>query len=192
MIAFALPSAQLKRATSRMARKQTLPAPEDGTHVPAPEALPCKSQSPSCSSATSCRWRASFACILATPRLFRGTPTRHPIGKSCVAVVRRRGGTHWRAPRTSLTRATLTMHAATPGLLAHRPTGLPISEPVGAIVRVSGGCWGNRHHGHRGWRHDRHDRLRASEVMNPAAPSLFVCSPCTLHTRCTIEWVNRP
>jgi len=173
-----------------MAKRQTLPAPEDGTHVPAPEALPNQS----CSSATSCRRRASFSSILAAPCLFRSTPTRHPISKSCVAIVRRRSGTNWRASWTSLTGATLAMHAATPSLLAHRPTGLPISESIGAIVRVSGGGWDNGNHRHRGWyyRLHWHDRLWASEMMNPTAPSLFVCPPCTLHTGCTIEWVNRP
>jgi len=171
--------------------RDDLLAPEDGTHVPMPQTSPCTPLRPSSSSAPSRCWWAALSSILATPSLLRGTPSGHPVGVSCVAIIRRRGGTDRRAS-TTLARASLAVHTTTPSLLAHRPSGLPVRESIGAIVRVSRPRWSNRHW----WRHYRlhwrQDRLWASEMMHPAAPSLLVCRPSVWAVYCTIERVNWP
>merc|ERR1719445_1199913 len=105
--------------------RDDLLAPEDGTHVPAPQTSPCTPICPSSSSAPSRCWWAALSSILATPSLLRGTPAGHPVGVSCVAVIRRRGGTDRRAS-TTLAGASLAVHTTTPSLLAHRPSGLPV------------------------------------------------------------------
>jgi len=171
--------------------RDDLLAPEDGTHVPAPQTSPCTPNCPSSSSAPSRCWWAALSSVLATPSLLRGTPSGHPVGVSCVAVIWRRGGTDWRAS-TALTGASLAMHTTAPSLLAYRPASLPIRESVGAVVRIGGSRWGYRHRWRRYRLHWRQDRLRASEMMHPATPSLLVSCPSIHGIHCAVEGVHWP
>jgi len=141
--------------------------------------------------APNCR-RAALASILATPRLLGNRPAGHPIGKSRVAIVGRRGGAHW-CTSTSLVGAAFSMDPATPLFLAHRPPCLPIGEAICAIVWISGSCRQDRLH-RRQDRHDRHDRRGcwgAATVMDSTAPCLLVCCPGVLRIDSTIEGIHR-
>jgi len=149
------------------------------------------------SSATSSCWRASLASILAAPILLWRTPSCHPVGKACIAIVRGSDGCDRRATG-SLPWAALPMHPAAPLLLAHRPSHHPVGEAVGAIVWVSRRSWRDGHHRWRR-RHDRprnwSDWLRASDMVDPAAPRALVCLPHGWRVHCAIEgidWTARP
>jgi len=140
------------------------------------------------STASSCGW-AALASIPAAPILLWRTPSRHPVGKACVAIVGSAGSTDRRAPN-ALSWAPLSVHPAAPLLLAHRPSYHPIGEAVSAIVWVGRGAW---HDGHRHWHwlwHRRGDWLRASHVVDPAAPRPFVCFPHVRRVHRAIEGVN--
>jgi len=148
------------------------------------------SGSPHSGAAPSCRG-AAFACVVAAPVLLWCRPTCHPVGKSGVAVVRRRGGADGRTS-TSLIGATLAMDSAAPLFLAHRPACLPIGESICAIVWV---CWCNWQNWHGRWlnRHGRwnHWHVRASTMMNAAAPRPLIRLPSALCIHCTVEGINR-
>ena len=139
------------------------------------------------SAAASCWW-ATLASVLAAPLLLWRTPSRHPIGEACVAIVGSAGSTD-RSASSTLARAALSMHPAAPFFLAHRPSHHPIGEAVSAIVWVGRRSYRYRHwcwHWH--WR--RGDWLRASNVVDPAAPRPFVCFPHVRRVHRAIEGVN--
>jgi len=170
-------------------------SPEDGAQAPAP--LACTAHRASLtalSSTTSSSWRATLASIPAAPILLWRTPSRHPVGKACVAIVGSAGDAHRRTP-DALSWAPLSMHPAAPLLLAHRPSHHPIGEAVSAIVWVGRRTW---HDGDRHWYwywHRWGDWLRASNMVDPAAPRSFVCFPHVWRVHRTIErvdWTDRP
>jgi len=131
-----------------------------------------KHSSNSCSStSTGCR-RATLALVRATPCLLCNRPTCHPVGESCIAIIwfRRR-----HAP-TALVGATLAVHSAAPLFLRHTPACLPVREAISAIVGICRGrwlCW------------------LAADVVDPAAPRLFVRRPHRVLPNCAIERVDR-
>lgn len=149
----------------------------------------CSSSLVGLSSTTSSCWRATLASIRAAPLLLGNTPTSHPVGESCIAIVWSSGGDNGSATGC-LPRATLSMHPATPFLLANRPSHDPIGEAVSTIVWVGRGGWYDGH-----WHQHRGDWLRASHVVDPAAPRLLICFPHVWRVHCTIErinWTDRP
>jgi len=144
------------------------------------------------SAASSSRW-AALACIVAAPILLWCTPPSHPVGETSIAIIRRRGGADGRTS-TSLIGAALAMNAAAPLFLSHTPSRLPIGESICAVVWVCRCNWLDRHgrwlnrHGH--W-HGQWCHIRASSMVNPAAPLTLVCLPCALCIHCTIEGIHR-
>merc|ERR1719190_260810 len=106
-------------------------------HCASTQAVP---RMPKCSRhlsrATSIRWWAALACVLATPLLLRHAPSSHPVGEARVAVVGWGSGADWRAA-VALTGAALAVDPAAPRLLAHRPARLPIGEAISTVVWVS-------------------------------------------------------
>lgn len=146
------------------------------------------------SSATSSCWWATLAGIVAAPVLLWCAPSRHPVGEARIAVVGRGGGTGRSATAGGLPRAALSMHPAAPLLLAHGPSNHPVGEAISAVVRVGRRSWRDGHwhwhywhwHWHWHWR----DWLRASDVMDPAAPRLLVCLPPVRCVHCAIERVD--
>merc|ERR1719401_1936972 len=148
--------------------------------------MPKRSRHLSC--ATSVRWWAALACILATPLLLRHAPSSHPISEACVAVVGCGSGADWRAA-VALTGAALAVDPAAPSFLAHRPARLPIGEAVSAIVWVSRRC--RRRCGGHG-RCGR-DRGRAAHARGGAAILLLLLRPQVhpVHTRVAVEQCRR-
>jgi len=159
---------------------------EDGAPAPAPGAVPatCSLCAPA-----GLRW-AALAGIGAAPCLLRDGPSGNPIREASIAIVGRRsgsdGGTSTRA------RAALPVVGAAPLLFRHRPTCLPIRKSISAIVRISWPRWqGGLHRRQEG--HDGHRRRRcgrATDMVDAAAPLLFVCGPSVLRIHCAIEWVH--
>ena len=169
-------------------------SPEDGASASAPRVHRSLSLTGLSSTTSSCWW-ATLASIVAAPILLWCTPSRHPIGETRIAVVGRGGGAG-RSATGALPRAALSMHPAAPLLLAHRPSNHPVGEAISTIVRVGRRSW---HHGcywHWHWHWHRHwDWLRASDVMDPAAPRLLVCLPPVRCVHCAVErvdWTDRP
>jgi len=162
----------------------------------APATLACTAHRASLtalSSTTSSSWRATLASIPAAPILLWRTPSRHPIGKASVAIVGSGSSCDAWSATGALPWAALSMHPAAPLFLTNGPSHHPIGESVGTIVWI-GRCdwhrWKRRRHWHW-WR----DRLRASDMVDPAAPRPLVCLP---HVRCVhrtiegVDWTDRP
>jgi len=172
-------------------------SPEDGTRGRQRlSTTPLTSLTGLSSTAASCWW-ATLASVPAAPLLLWRTPSRHPIGKACVAIVGRAGSTDRSASSTLLLAgAALSMHPAAPFFLAHRPSHHPIGEAVSTIVWVGRRSYRHRHwcwHWH--WWHWRGNWLRASNVVDPAAPRPLVRLPHARCVHCTIEgvdWTDRP
>jgi len=166
-------------------------SPEDGAGASAPRVHRSLSLTRLSSTTSSCWW-AALASIPAAPILLWCTPSGHPVGEACVAVVGGRSGAG-RSAAGALSRATLSMHPAAPLLLAHRPSHHPIGEAVGTIVWVGRRSW---HDGCWQWHwHRRGDWLRASNVVDPAAPRPLVGLPHVRCVHCAIEgvdWTDRP
>lgn len=176
------------RAKVATSRNTLRTSPEDGAGASASQVL--HSLSPTgISSTTSNCWWATLASILAAPILLWHTPPCHPIGKTCVAIVGRAGDADGSATG-SLVWAALSMHPATPLLLAHRPSCDPIGKTISAIVWVGRSSWhdghGRHHRRHRHWS----DRLRAADVVHPAAPGLLVSRPSVYCPHCAVEGVD--
>jgi len=148
--------------TSRAWRWKMAPRPRHGRE--------CRSSSSS-STSSSC-WRAPFALVAAAPSFLGHRPTRHPIGKTGIAVV----GLRRRHTSTSLIRATFAMNPAAPFLLGHRPACLPVSEAILAVVRI---C--------RGWRL----RRLTTNVVDPAAPLLLALVPRKVLPDSAVVWIDR-
>jgi len=166
-------------------------SPEDGASASAPRVHRSLSLT-GLSSATSSCWWAALASIPAAPILLWCTPSGHPVGEACVAIVGGRSGAG-RSATGALSWAALSMHPAAPLFLAHRPSHHPIGEAVGTIVWIGRRSW---HDGRRQWHwHWRGDWLRASNVVDPAAPRPLVRLPHVRCVHCTIEgvdWTDRP
>jgi len=131
---------------------------------------------------------------VAAPILLWCAPSRHPVGEARIAVVGRGGGTG-RSATGALPRAALSMHPAAPLLLAHRPSNHPVGEAISAVVRVGRRSWRDGNEGHWQWHWHWRDWLRASDVMDPAAPRLLVCLPPVRCVHCAIvrvDWTDRP
>jgi len=154
--------------------------------APAPSSAPLTEPRTGLSSTTSSCWWAALASILATPILLRCTPTRHPVGEACVAIVGGRSDGGGRSATGALPWAALTVHPAAPLLLAHRPSHNPIGETISAVVWVGRRTWRDGHHRHWDWR----DWLRATNMVVPAAPRLLVCFPHGRRVHRTIEGVD--
>jgi len=166
-------------------------SPEDGAGASAPRVHRSLSLTRLSSTTSSCWW-AALASIPAAPILLWRTPSGHPVGEACVAIVGGRSGAG-RSATGALSWAALSMHPAAPLFLAHRPSHHPIGEAVGTIVWIGRRSW---HDGRRQWHwHWRGDWLRASNVVDPAAPRPLVCLP---HVRCVhrtvegIDWTDGP
>ena len=174
------------RAVTHSERQKMALVPEDGTGASAPQVH----HSPNLSSATSSCWWAGLASIPAAPILLWRTPSCHPIGKASIAIIGRAGCTDWGAAG-SLTWAALSVNPAAPFFLWHTPPRLPVGEAICAIVWVyraswNDGCW--KRHRHRD--HWRCDWPWATDMVNPAAPSLLVCLPSGWCVHCAIEGVT--
>jgi len=135
---------------------------------------------------SSCCRRTTLALVGATPSFLCYTPSSHPIGISCHAIIWLRCG-----DATYLARASLAMHPAAPSLLSHGPSYLPVCITIGTIVWVSRSDWCNGYN----WLRRDHNRRRwsgrAPPVVHTATPCLLVFCPCRLWVDCTIEWVTR-
>jgi len=123
------------------------------------------------STSASCRG-AALPFVRAAPGLLGHRPSRHPISKTCVAIVGIRRG----HASTSLIWAAFAMNPATPLLLWNRPAGLPIRKPILTIVGIR---WSGRL-----------GRL-PTDVVDPAAPLLLALVPTKILTNCTIVWIDR-
>lgn len=167
-------------------------SPEDGACASAPRVHPSLSLTRLSSTTSSCWW-AALASIPAAPILLWRTPSGHPIGEACVAIVGSRSGGCGRSATGALSWAALSMHPAAPLFLAHRPSHNPIGEAVGTVVWVGRRSWDD---GRRQWHwHWRGDWLGASNVVNPAAPTPLICLPDVRCVHCAVEgvdWTDRP
>jgi len=169
-------------------------SPEDGAQAPAP--LACTAHRASLtalSSTTSSSWRATLASIPAAPILLWRTPSRHPIGKAGIAIVGSGSSSDAWSATGALPWAALSVHPAAPLLLTNGPSRHPIGESVGTVVWIDRCDW-HRWRRHRHW-HWWSDRLRASDMVDPAAPRPLVCCPrvwCVHRTVEGVDWTDRP